>query len=200
MPVLDEFETSIAQSSIAFVVTDPRRPDNPAVALNEAFRELTLYEPGEVLGRNLRFLQGPESEADQRAAVRLAIERHQPGIVQMTNYRKDGTTFVNAMMIAPVFDYAGALAFYLGSQVALESPAERAWEERRRRAREAIAALSPRQGEVLRALALGHRNRRIAQSLRISENTVKMHRTAMMAKLGAATLAEAIRLAIEAGE
>ena len=54
----------IAASPIAAVVTDPRQPDNPIIACNQAFEVLTGYGTEEILGRNCRFLAGPDTEQD----------------------------------------------------------------------------------------------------------------------------------------
>jgi DNA-binding NarL/FixJ family response regulator len=62
-----------------------------------------------------------------------------------------------------------------------------------------VAALSRRQRQVLELVAGGLLNKQIAWELRISEKTVKMHRALMLDRLGVATSAEAIRLAVEAG-
>jgi FixJ family two-component response regulator len=62
-----------------------------------------------------------------------------------------------------------------------------------------VKALSPRQREVLEQMATGHLNKQIAYTLGLSEQTVKMHRALLMTRLGAATTADAIRIAVEAG-
>ena len=65
-------------------------------------------------------------------------------------------------------------------------------------ARDRLAALSPREREVLDQLAEGHANKAIAQVLQISPRTVEIHRASMMRKLGANHAAEAVRLWLEA--
>jgi two-component system response regulator FixJ len=62
-----------------------------------------------------------------------------------------------------------------------------------------IAKLSPREREVLDALALGHSNKVIAYDLGISPRTVDVHRARMMDRLAVRQFAEAIRLAALAG-
>jgi len=62
-----------------------------------------------------------------------------------------------------------------------------------------IAALSPREQDVLRGLVRGHPNKTIAYDLGISPRTVEVHRANAMAKLGARNLSEALRLAFAAG-
>ncbi|WP_371812038.1 LuxR C-terminal-related transcriptional regulator [Frigoribacterium sp. CFBP 8766] len=56
-------------------------------------------------------------------------------------------------------------------------------------------SLSPRERDVLRLVASGARNRAIAESLGISENTVKFHVSNLLRKAGAATRAELTALA-----
>jgi two-component system response regulator FixJ len=59
-----------------------------------------------------------------------------------------------------------------------------------------IAALSPREREVLDALVAGQPNKLIAYDLGISVRTVEVHRARMMDRLGVRQFAEAIRLAV----
>lgn len=59
-----------------------------------------------------------------------------------------------------------------------------------------IAALSPREREVLDALVMGRPNKVIAYDLGISIRTVEVHRARMMDRLGVRQLAEAVRLAV----
>jgi two-component system response regulator FixJ len=77
--------------------------------------------------------------------------------------------------------------------------ASREWPSREQEAEEAvqrIAALSPREREVLDALIAGHPNKVIAFDLGISVRTVEVHRARMMNRLGVRQLAQAIRLAV----
>ncbi|MEE4540747.1 LuxR C-terminal-related transcriptional regulator [Streptomyces sp. V4-01] len=66
-------------------------------------------------------------------------------------------------------------------------------------ARNPLEALHPREREVLEQLALGRRNRDIAQALHISESTVKFHVANILTKLGAGSRTEAAALAHQAG-
>lgn len=65
-------------------------------------------------------------------------------------------------------------------------------------ARNRIAALSPREREVLDWLAEGCSNKMIARELEISPRTVEIHRANMMSKLGAEHPSQAVRLRMEA--
>lgn len=64
---------------------------------------------------------------------------------------------------------------------------------------QAAPALSPREADVLRGVAAGQTNKAIALSLGISEHTVKFHLGGAMAKLGAASRAEAVASALRLG-
>jgi two-component system response regulator FixJ len=63
---------------------------------------------------------------------------------------------------------------------------------------ERIAALSPREREVLDLLITGKPNKHIARDLGLSPRTVEVHRARLMARLGVGSLAEAVRLAVRA--
>ena len=189
----------IATSPIAAVISNPRLPDNPIVECNDAFIALTGYQSSEIIGHNCRFLTGAGTEPWLKEMLRNGIRRRQPVMVEILNYKKDGTPFRNAVMVAPIFDAAGELEYFLGSQVEIADDVARANDERREAAHDRIAALSRRQREVLVELAAGKLNKQIAFELGLSERTVKMHRAAVFKSLGVRTSADAIRLAIEAG-
>ncbi len=189
---------SIEHSPIASVITDRRLPDNPIVAVNRAFSELTGYGRDEIVGRNCRFLSGPDTESAARATLRRSVEEGRPALVELTNYRKDGSTFLNAVMIAPVFGEDGEVAYYLGSQMDVGAGSNLS-AQRRQRAEALVGALTPRQLQVLEHMISGYRNKQIAGFLTIDEKTVKMHRASLLARLGVGSSAEAIRIGVEAG-
>lgn len=194
-----ELFASIRVSPIATVITNPRLHDNPVVAANAAFCDLTGYSEDEIVGRNCRFLAGPETEPWLTEHIREALREHRPNLTELLNYRKDGTPFRNAVLIAPLFDAEGEVEWFLGSQVEVGSGSDAPLLLRQRRAAQLVSALSPRQREVLKEMAGGYRNKQIAWRLKIGEKTVKMHRALLLEKLGVSTTADAIRIAVEAG-
>lgn len=185
----------ITNSRVAAVVSDPRMADNPIVACNEAFIELTGYSREEVIGRNCRFLRGARTERMQAAMLRDAIAQVRPTMVELINYRKDGTAFRNAVMVAPLFNGDGEIEFFLGSQMAIDDTQA----NRHQQASARIERLSRRQLQILQALAQGRLNKQISFELGVTERTIKMHRAALLRALEVRTVAEAIRVAIEAG-
>lgn len=110
------FLASMEQTRMAICLTDPRQDDNPIVFANRAFLRLTGYDEAEVLGRNCRFLQGPGSDRGAVAHMRKAIEAEDVTVVELLNYRKDGSRFWNALHIGPLYDEHGALRYLFGSQ------------------------------------------------------------------------------------
>lgn len=61
-----------------------------------------------------------------------------------------------------------------------------------------VAALPPRERQVLDLLTAGKSNKEIARDLGLSPRTVEVHRARMMERLGVGSLAEAVRLAVQA--
>lgn len=111
------FELLMGEIAEGIAVSDPRQPDNPLIYVNPAFCRLTGYQEVEVLGRNCRFLQGPETEQGELDRLREAIGNAQPCVVELLNYRKDGTRFWNNLSINPVFDGHGELIYFTGIQL-----------------------------------------------------------------------------------
>lgn len=191
--------TLISDSPIPSVISDPRLPDNPIVACNAAFCELTGYSPFEVIGRNCRFLSGPGTEPWLSEEIRRGVREHRPVLVEILNYKRDGQPFRNAVLVAPIYDENDDLLYFLGSQVEIGADAATPSSMRRIRAAEMVKKLSPRQGQVLKFVASGLLNKQIAGELGLAEKTVKMHRAILMNRLGLHTTADLIRLAVEAG-
>ena len=55
-------------------ISDPTLPDCPIVYVNDAFKKTTGYARKEVLGRNCRFLQGPDTDPAARKQLRADIQ------------------------------------------------------------------------------------------------------------------------------
>ncbi|GAB5488131.1 MAG: hypothetical protein Pars2KO_17010 [Parasphingorhabdus sp.] len=189
----------IDNSPIASVVSDPRLPDNPLVAANDAFCELTGYDRDFIIGRNCRFLSGEATEPWLTEEIKRGVREQKSVLVEILNYKKDGTPFQNAVLVAPLFDDDGELEYFLGSQVEIDSDAPSLAKARRIRAVEIVKDLSKRQREVLQYIAQGMLNKQIAYELDLSERTIKMHRSILMKRLNVPSAADMVRLAVEAG-
>jgi PAS domain S-box-containing protein len=103
---------AFARSPSPMVITDARAPDNPIAWVNDAFLDATGYAAHELIGRNCRMLQGPDTDRQTVLQIREAVAAGEPIAVELLNYRKDGTPFWNAMTITPVGDDDGLAYFY----------------------------------------------------------------------------------------
>ena len=110
---------------VGITITDPDREDNPIVYINEGFEEITGYSQADTLGRNCRFLQGPETSEEPVAEMRAAIDAERPISVELRNYRKDGSPFWNRVTIAPIHDESGELSNFIGFQEDITERKER---------------------------------------------------------------------------
>jgi diguanylate cyclase (GGDEF)-like protein/PAS domain S-box-containing protein len=109
-------ERAIAALSSGVTIADMSQPDCPVVYCNAAFTAVTGYTPGEVLGRNCRFLQGPDTDPEAVSAIRHAVREGRPCTVTFKNYRKDRTPFWNELTLTPVHDAEGRLTHFIGVQ------------------------------------------------------------------------------------
>jgi PAS domain S-box-containing protein len=112
----DPFSSAVRATRMPMLITDPRRDDNPIVFANAAFARLTGYDREAILGRNCRFLQGPATDRADVARLRQAIESRTPIELDLLNYKKDGTTFWNRLLVSPVFGEDGELTYFFASQ------------------------------------------------------------------------------------
>ena len=113
----DIFFAAVETTRMPMVITDPRLPDNPIVFANNAFLEMTGYSQDEILGHNCRFLQGPDTDPHAVAEVRRHIAEEREYATELLNYRKDGSSFWNALFVTPLRNHAGELLYFFSSQL-----------------------------------------------------------------------------------
>ena len=113
----DPFAAAVRATRMAMIITDPRQADNPIVFVNDAFLRMSGYGRDEVMGRNCRFLQGPETDHGAVALIRDAVTGKHDISIDILNYRKDGTAFWNALYLSPVVNEAGEVLFFFASQL-----------------------------------------------------------------------------------
>lgn len=78
--------------------------DSPLLYVNQGFEQLTGYSRQEVLGKNMRFLQGPDTDPLAVAQLRGAALSGLPITLELINYRKDSTPFWNRISLTPSRD------------------------------------------------------------------------------------------------
>ena len=88
--------------------------DHPVVYVNAAFERLTGYTAVELLGADLRLLQGSDRDQEGRARLRAALGQGTGTRALLRNYRKDGTQFWNEVFIEPIRDAGGAITHFVG--------------------------------------------------------------------------------------
>ncbi len=141
-------DRAVVAMDVSFTITDPALPDNPLVFVNPAFTRTTGYGFNEAVGRNCRFLQGPETDPADVNRIREALRDRRSITVTLLNYRADRTPFWNELSLSPVFDGHSALTHYVGVQVDVTA---RIAAERQREA--AFAAEREARAEAERARA-----------------------------------------------
>ena len=112
----NDFIKALQTAQQNFCVTDPALPDNPIVYATQGFLNLTGYTLDQVLGRNCRFLQGPETDPVAVDQIRKAIAVGNDMSTVLLNYRADGSTFWNQFFIAALRDANDNITNYVGVQ------------------------------------------------------------------------------------
>ncbi|XP_042398230.1 phototropin-1A-like [Zingiber officinale] len=112
-----DLATTLERIEKNFVITDPRLPDNPIIFASDSFLELTEYCREEILGRNCRFLQGPETDPATVRQIRDAIDNQRDVTVQLINYTKTGKKFWNLFHLQPMRDQKGEVQYFIGVQL-----------------------------------------------------------------------------------
>ncbi|PON75178.1 Phototropin [Parasponia andersonii] len=112
-----DLATTLERIEKNFVITDPRLPENPIIFASDSFLELTEYTREEILGRNCRFLQGPETDQATVSKIRDAIREQREITVQLINYTKSGKKFWNLFHLQPMRDQKGELQYFIGVQL-----------------------------------------------------------------------------------
>jgi diguanylate cyclase (GGDEF)-like protein/PAS domain S-box-containing protein len=125
-------------------VVDVSRPDMPAVFVNPALVRLTGYAAEELLGRNMRMLQGPTTDPEQVAAIARAVRDGREHHALLRNYRKDGTAWWNELHLSPVPGADGRPAHYLGYQQDVTARVEAQAELARQAAQDGLTGLANR--------------------------------------------------------
>lgn len=106
----------IDSSQHSVSLCDLCRPDAPLIYVNRGFENLTGYARDEVVGRNCRFLQGADTDRAVVTRIRAAVVGGYDLIVDLRNYRKDGTPFWNRLSLRPVRAADGRLTHIIGIQ------------------------------------------------------------------------------------
>jgi len=108
---------AVERTRMPMIIADARQHDHPIVLANQAFLALSGYNGEEVIGRNCRFLQGEGTSPLAVAQIRAALAEKRDIVVELMNYRKDGSSFWNQLSLSPICDRRGRLLYIFGSQM-----------------------------------------------------------------------------------
>jgi PAS domain S-box-containing protein len=139
-------ERAMDEAPVGITIADFSLPDRPLVYVNRAFCETTGYAITEALGRNCRYLQGPETDPESVAELRQAVDAGESASVELLNYRRDGEEFWNRVDIAPIETVDGEVTHYVGFQTDITARV------RAEQAAERYAAEADRERERLQQL------------------------------------------------
>ncbi len=112
-------ESSVENANDAILVTKAvplDAPGPPIIYVNRAFTRTTGYTEADVLGRNPRMFQGPNTDPAATKKIRQALERWEAVRVEVLNYRKDGTEFWVELNIVPVANERGWYTHWVSVQ------------------------------------------------------------------------------------
>lgn len=112
---LSVLKRAIESSTTGIVIADNTIAGSPLTYVNKAFEDLTGYSKEFSVGKNCRFLQGPDTDRKQVDKIRTAIEEGKACKVILLNYKKDGTKFWNELSISPI-EEAGEVIGFVGVQ------------------------------------------------------------------------------------
>jgi diguanylate cyclase (GGDEF)-like protein/PAS domain S-box-containing protein len=116
--MLDQYllETIVKEARDGITISDCSLPDNPLIFVNDAFARMTGYDAEEVIGKNCRFLQRGDTDFPAVNIIKIAMLTHEPCLVTLKNYRKDGTVFWNELSLTPIINKSDVVTHYLGVQ------------------------------------------------------------------------------------
>ncbi|CZT22925.1 uncharacterized protein RCC_08633 [Ramularia collo-cygni] len=117
-PVMRDLVPSLAE---VYCISDPSLPDNPIVYASEEFYNTSMYSREQVIGRNCRFLQGPKTSSASIRRLVAALTQGEECCETVLNYKRDGTPFMNLLLIAPLYDNKGKARYFLGCQIDVSS-------------------------------------------------------------------------------
>jgi diguanylate cyclase (GGDEF)-like protein/PAS domain S-box-containing protein len=115
----DGFEVVMENLNDAILITEAECFDlhGPKILwANDAFYQLTGYEPTDVVGQTPRILQGPLTDRSVLETLRIALESSDVCKVEILNYKKDSSTFWSEFEVTPISNEAGFCTHWVYAQ------------------------------------------------------------------------------------
>jgi len=181
-------ETLDREPDIALVLLDLRLPGFGGYSALDRFRERQPAMPVVVL-----------SGSTERTLILGSLERGARGFIPKTANRDETARALQRVAAGEIYVPAEAMKGGPGRPGQAHSPHVDGLEEAAALAAAAIERMTQRQREVLRLLVHGRTNRLIADELGLSDNTVKIHVSAVLRAIGAANRSQAVFIVSRAG-
>ncbi len=109
-------KSAIEAVGVGVVITGAKENDYSVIMSNPKFEQITGYSEEEIIGKNIRFLQGEGTNQETIKQMRAALQEQKMFDGEILNYRKNGEPFWNKVMINPIFDDEGKLINFVGFQ------------------------------------------------------------------------------------
>jgi len=106
-------QRALESVTAGIVITDARQKTNPVIYVNKAFEEITGYSAAEVIGETCTFLQGGDLSDEGAQMIQSSLKNESDCMAIVTNVRKDGAEFWNALTLSPVRDHGGKLTHWI---------------------------------------------------------------------------------------
>ncbi|CAB0150179.1 Phytochrome-like protein cph2 [Pseudidiomarina piscicola] len=111
---LNVLKRSINVSTNGIIISDATDPTSPVIYSNEAFCQMTGYQTDDIIGKSCDFLIGAETAPETVEKVRTALAERTECKVDVLHYRRDGSSFWDALQLTPVADSAGVISHFIG--------------------------------------------------------------------------------------
>jgi PAS domain S-box-containing protein len=118
------FGTKLQQHQKAFVISNSIENDNQIIYASRGFLELTGYEIHQVVGKNCRFLQGPETDVNDVNKIKEALNNSQEVRTIIRNYKQNGTPFWNMLQVSPLKDKNGNYTLVIATLLEVNLPSK----------------------------------------------------------------------------
>ena len=112
-------ESVVVHANDAILITEALPIDAPGPRIlycNAAFSRMTGYEEDELRDKTPRLLQGPNTDRAVLDTIRDHLTCNKPVVVELLNYRKDGSAFWVELSIVPIWDPAGRQTHWISLQ------------------------------------------------------------------------------------